>query len=132
MSVSAPRLLAPRIYFGVSAGFALLFVGAAVWGWDYYRLASLDRPHHPGHAVFRSSGRVGLVLGVAGTALILLNLTYVARKWLLRFRWLGSRRAWMAFHITTGLVGPALIVLHSAFLPRSTLGTTAFAGMGVV
>lgn len=120
---------APRIFLllgGVVAASFALFAGA---GLPYYRLSVEARPFHPDHAVLRSSGTLGLSFGIAGTILMVLNLSYWIRKQVPSAAWLGSFRSWMAFHIFTGLAGPALITLHTAFQPQSALGTLAFAAM---
>ncbi len=117
---------------------ALLVLGAAVIaacaflagsGWSYYLLPIHERPFHPEHSVLRPSGTWGLTFGLVGTLFMILNLGYLVRKRLVSVGWLGSLRSWMGFHLFTGLVGPALIVLHTAFQPSSALGTLAFAAM---
>lgn len=113
----------------LSAG-ALAGVGVA--GWDYYVLPVAERPLHPRHDLLRSSGLVGLSCGLAGTALILLNLSYLVRKRLAHIPWLGTLRSWMNFHVWSGLTGSGFIVLHCSFLPRSSLGILALAGLGIV
>jgi hypothetical protein len=76
--------------------------------------------------------RVGLTAGLAGTGAFLLNLTYLLRKRVARTQWLGSLRAWMGFHVATGLLGATLILLHAAYLPKSALGVLASAALAVV
>lgn len=115
---------------GVAAAVAFAFFAGA--GWPYYRLAAEARPFHPDHSALRPSGSWGLTLGMAGTALMLANLGYLVRKRWVGARFPGSLRSWMSFHVLTGLVGPACIVLHSAFLPRSPLGALAFFAMMIV
>ena len=125
--------------------FALLSVASCavvlkiVWpGRDYYLLAAAERPMHAYHDMLRSSGAGGLSFGLAGTILIFLNLTYLIRGRFFHADWLGSMRSWMSFHVFTGLVGPLLILFHSAFMLRSPLASIAFlalmivAGTGVV
>lgn len=61
------------------------------------------------------SDPLGHTLGIVGMTLMLMTETlYTFRK---RFRWFqaGRLRAWLSFHIFTGLVGPALVLTHSAF-----------------
>ncbi len=110
---------------------ALLF-GVLAWGWSYYELPLEARPTHPKHEALRSSGTIGLTLAIAGTALMLLNLSYLLRKAFLWLQRMGSLRSWMAFHVLTGLAGPAMVLLHTGFLPTSALGTMSFASMLVV
>lgn len=118
------------VAMGLLSGGALAGVGLG--GWDYYALSAEARPLHPRHDLLRSSGLVGLFCGLAGTALILLNLSYLVRKRLAHVSWLGTLRSWMHFHVWSGLTGAGFIVLHCSFLPRSSLGILALAGLGIV
>ncbi|MFQ5575567.1 MAG: hypothetical protein ACE5G8_01120 [Anaerolineae bacterium] len=62
-----------------------------------------------------SGGLFGHALGVAGFALMLLTETlYSLRKRARRATW-GSMAGWLRFHIFTGLVGPYMVVLHTAW-----------------
>ena len=45
---------------------------------------------------------------------------------------MGSLRAWMSFHVFTGIVGSLLVLLHSAFLARSPMGTIASVSLWIV
>ncbi|HZN57188.1 MAG TPA: hypothetical protein VFD71_03855 [Planctomycetota bacterium] len=101
-------------------------------GWQYYRLPPMTRPLHHLHAVFRPSGTLGLSLGVAGLAAMLSSLTYVVRKAAVTRRRVGPLQIWMGFHILTGMLGPAIAVVHAAFLPTSAFGLMAIASMIVV
>ncbi len=101
-------------------------------GWDYYRLAGAERPTHLRHALLRSSGTVGLACGVGAAILFVSNLTYLLRKRFLFAHKLGSLRAWMSFHVLTGLSAAGLVVVHSALLVKSTLGLLAVTGLGIV
>lgn len=122
-----------RLSISLAAG--LIAVGLAtavtVWGQGYYRLPPAERPFHPYHELLRPSGRAGLAFGAFATVLFVLNLGYLVRKRLINIRWLGSLRTWMSFHVVTGIVGGALIVLHAAFVPSSALGILALAALAV-
>ena len=62
-----------------------------------------------------ASGLLGHSLGIVGFGLMLLTETlYSLRKRAMR-RPRGSMRAWLQFHIVTGIVGSYLVVLHSAW-----------------
>jgi hypothetical protein len=121
--------------FSISLTVGLLAVGltvaVAVWGQEYYRLAPTERPFHPDHDVLRPSGQAGLTFGMIATALFVLNLGYLVRKRLIHIRWLGSLRTWMSFHAVTGIVGGALIFLHTAFAPSSALGILALVALAI-
>jgi hypothetical protein len=59
----------------------------------------------------------GHFIGIVGMALMLSTETiYTIRKRARLLSWLGPLRLWLSFHIFTGIVGPFLVLLHSAFL----------------
>jgi hypothetical protein len=61
------------------------------------------------------SDPIGHVMGIVGMTMMLMTETlYTFRK---RLRWFqaGRLRAWLSFHIFTGIVGPTLVLMHSAF-----------------
>ena len=112
---------------GLSAGAAM--VAILLWGWDYYSSSRIQRPFHPYHEFLRPSGFMGLWLGVVAAGLFVLNLVYLIRKRFVHFRYAGSLRAWMDFHVVTGMVGGALVAFHAAFAPYSALGILALAAL---
>jgi hypothetical protein len=58
---------------------------------------------------------LGHALGIVGLAMMLMTETlYSLRKRAMR-RPRGTMRSWLQFHIFTGIVGPYLVVLHSAW-----------------
>ncbi|GMV39097.1 MAG: hypothetical protein AMXMBFR64_08130 [Myxococcales bacterium] len=117
---------------------ALLLVGAgtaavlAERGWDYYGMNAWERAERPDLATLGSSGAAGLAYGIAGTALILVNLTYLLRRHVPFMRQAGSLRTWMELHVLTGLLGPLLVLFHSAFELRTELATGALSALGVL
>lgn len=129
-----PRVVWTRVAFVA----AWLFGGALgvllFLGWPYYRLAIAERPFHFLHDLLRPSGILGLSLGIAGTATIVASLAYLVRKFLVsRMRsGAGAMPGWLRFHITTGLLGPALVIFHTGFRPTSALGTVALVTLGIV
>ena len=63
-------------------------------------------------------------MGIIGTLLMVLTETlYSARK---RLRWIkwGRVRTWLSFHIFTGIVGPAMVLMHTGFEFRGLAGLT--------
>jgi len=95
------------------------------YSWKYYNLPPEARLDSPLHRQLRSSGSVGHLL-------ILLNLLYLVRRRLVNVSWLGSMRAWMDWHVFTGLLGPAFIVLHSAFTLRTWPAIASSAALAIV
>jgi len=107
---------------------ALVWVQAGA----YYLTDTWDRVDHPLHGLWRSSGTVGHGLGIAGAALILVNLSFLLRRHWARLRGLGRLRTWLDAHVVTGLFGPLLVVFHTALDLRSTVAVTAFVSLGVL
>jgi thioredoxin reductase len=110
----------------------VLAVLALVWALvhsDYYTLPFVERPHHPDHARLAPSGTIGLFGGIAAAALVLANLSYLARR-SLRLAWIpGSLQAWMTSHVVTGILAILLALVHSAMAPRQTVGGHALWAM---
>jgi hypothetical protein len=70
----------------------------------------------------RASGVVGHWIGVVGFALMLTTETlYSIRKQVTSAAW-GSMAAWLRFHVFTGLVGPYMVLLHTAMRFRGLAG----------
>lgn len=62
----------------------------------------------------RASGLVGHGIGIVGFILMLMTATlYSIRKLADTARW-GSMQTWLRFHMITGLVGPYMVLLHTA------------------
>jgi len=61
-----------------------------------------------------ASGWVGHGIGIAGSILMLMTATlYSLRKLRADASW-GSTASWLRFHMVTGLVGPYMVLLHTA------------------
>ena len=61
-----------------------------------------------------ASSLIGHGIGIAGFVLMLMTATlYSLRKLRADARW-GSTAAWLKFHMVTGLVGPYMVLLHTA------------------
>lgn len=79
----------------------------------YEALTIPDGGHPFGHA-----------LGILGAVLMIMAETlYSARKRLRFFRF-GQMRHWLSFHIFTGIVGPALVLMHTGLEFRGLAGFT--------
>jgi len=101
-------------------------VACFVWAWDYYLAPQSRRPFDAAFNLLRPSGRAGLIWGLIGAALILFNLTYLLRRHLIGWHWLGSLRLWLSFHMMTGLIAAVAVILHSTLTASSPLATLAF------
>ncbi|HLF81325.1 MAG TPA: hypothetical protein VI410_06105 [Anaerolineales bacterium] len=79
-----------------------------------------------------ASGFLGHSLGVLGFLLMLATETlYSLRKRAIRRPW-GRMRDWLRFHIFTGIVGPYLVLLHSAWEFRGLAGVVTLLTVIVV
>ena len=69
-----------------------------------------------------ASGWVGHGIGIIGFILMLMTGTlYSIRKLQTEARW-GSMAAWLRFHMVTGLVGPYMVLLHTAMRFKGLAG----------
>ena len=103
----------------------LLGAGAGgLWahGRGFYSLSVAERVDHPAFRLLSPGELVGHGYGIVGTALILTNLLYLVRRKFPRLP-VGSLRAWLNLHTTTGLFGGILVLFHSAFQLRTPIAT---------
>ena len=111
---SAERAHRIRVWI---AGMAALFfcVAMGVYGFDYYRLPRELRPFSDKHELLRPSGRIGVNLGILGTALFLIIFLYAFRKLIPALGRFGTAKHWMDFHIICGVSAPIIIAYHASF-----------------
>ena len=85
-------------------------------GYEYYNTPLEERFYHPHHAWFKPSGAFGHGLGIIGTFMILFGVSiYIARK---RYNFLVKYlrlKYLLEFHIFLCVLGPILILFHTAF-----------------
>lgn len=72
---------------------------------------------------------LGYGLGIAGGLMLLTLLLYPLRKNLKSMRGLGAVPKWFRMHMVFGILGPALIVLHSNFRLSAINSTVAMCAM---
>lgn len=117
---------------GLTLGF-LSFLAAfpLTRGMDFYRRTLDARFDHPDYRVLSPGGMIGHGYGILGTALILTNLLYLARR---RLAWLpiGSLARWLDLHVVTGLSGSILVLFHSAFQLRTPIAMATSASLSIV
>jgi hypothetical protein len=92
------------------------------YGFDYYKLSSVDRPFSPKHHMLRPSGPIGLYLGFAGVMLFAGIFLYPIRK---HWAWLstkGSTRHWLDIHVLMGLTAPFIVAFHSTLKFKGIAG----------
>lgn len=105
-----------RFTLFVVYGLSLLAIAALAWrGSSYYLTPLAERPRHPDFWSWKPGGSVGHLLGIVGSALMLLMLLYTVRKRVPGLRRAGALHLWLDFHIYCGVIGPLLVVLHSSF-----------------
>jgi hypothetical protein len=96
-----------------------LAVGAlAAW-------VSVWQPYKPG-------SNLGYYLGLVGSCMMLSLLIYPLRKRWSRLYNAGTLRAWFVVHIVFGILGPILVLFHTAFHLRSINASVAFWSMVAV
>lgn len=85
-------------------------------GYSYYTTPLEERFYHPHHNWFKPSGIYGQGLGILGTAMIFVGVTlYIARK---RYNFMAKYirlKYLLEFHIFLCILGPILILFHTAF-----------------
>ena len=80
----------------------------------------------------RASGFVGHIMGVVGFILMLMTeILYSLRKRSRSARW-GRMSSWLSFHIFTGIVGPYLVMLHTAWTFKGLAGIVTLMTLIVV
>lgn len=132
---------ADRSFRRLIGALAMLSTLALLWllwrGADFYLTPEAERPLHPDYQRWRPAGDIGHGLGILGSLMLLLLLTYSLRKRWRPLRAAGSISRWLSVHIYLGVFGPLLVVLHSAFkvnglVSLSFWSMVAVAGSGVL
>jgi hypothetical protein len=124
--VQAPARADPYSTIGPATGttraitwvFTLATAGGLAYAWTQ-RLE--------GHVVPYTG--IGYGLGITGCLIMLALLLYPVRKYWRPMQRLGTVRAWFTTHMLLGILGPALVVVHSNFQLKSTNAAVA---MGVM
>ena len=106
-----------RIYIWIMAVIgiaAVMYIG--FYGWDYYTTPVTERNLHDRHQLLSPVGLIGHGFGFLGTLMMLIGVAIYS----LRKRWgvlqsVGQIKHVLEFHIFLCLLGPALIVYHTAF-----------------
>jgi len=78
---------------------------------------------NPLHRELKPSGSLGHCLGIAGSILMILCVVlYILRKKIEKLECLGSLSLWLEIHIFLGILGPILIIFHSALKIGGLIG----------
>ena len=108
----------------------LVYLLLALLVWGTWRISRLG--------LFTPGDDTGYWLGVTGSVMMLVLLSYPVRKHLRLAQGWGSIKGWFWLHIVLGVLGPLLILLHSNFQTASLNAAVALysmllvAGSGVV
>jgi hypothetical protein len=100
----------------------VILIGALIYAGWRLRRDDLINPEHG----------LGYALGVVGASMMLALLLYPLRKRLKVMRGWGRVAFWFRLHMLLGVLGPALVLLHSDFHIRSLNAAVAFYSMLIV
>lgn len=101
-------------FVGIIGVFVLFLAFLALWGGSYYATPLSGRAHHPLYPWLKPSGSVGRILGILGTAMMLLIFLYSARKRSTTLQKIGTQAQWLKVHIFLGIAGPVLVTFHTS------------------
>lgn len=101
-----------------TAAFLLSILAALGWAWLRRKENLLVPEDGPGY-----------LIGITGALMMLALLTYPMRKRFGFMRGWGPASTWFRWHMILGVLGPALIIVHSDFNLQSTNATVAFISM---
>jgi len=102
-------------------------------GYSYYLSSIEDRFFHPDHQSLKSSGVVGHTLGIIGSLMIMIGVgMYMVRKRIRRFSRVGILSRWLEFHIFLCVLGPILVLYHTAFLFGGLVAVSFWSMVAVV
>jgi hypothetical protein len=92
------------------------FISITYIGYSYYGLGMEDRFFHPDHIILKPSGIIGHGLGIIGSLLMIIGVSfYMARKRFRAFTRIGILKHWLEFHIFLCSLGPVLVLFHTSF-----------------
>lgn len=101
--------------------FLLVVCGAVAAGWVFRARLQIE-----------SESGVGYWLGIAGLSCVGILLIYPLRKRIPGLGFIGTVPAWFHFHMSLGLLAPALILFHAGFRTGSVNAAIALASMLIV
>jgi hypothetical protein len=107
-----------QIYIGILSIIVLITtIYLAYSGYAYYSLGIEDRFYHPDNQSLKSSGLLGHGFGIVGSIFIILGVAiYMLRKRIRKFSRMGLLKYWLEFHIFLCILGPVLVLYHTAFI----------------
>jgi hypothetical protein len=102
----------------------LVYLTLTLLVWGTWRISQLR--------LFEPGDDTSYWVGVCGAVMMLLLLSYPLRKYLRFARGWGRIKAWFWVHVTLGVAGPLLILLHANFHANSLNAAVALYSMLVV
>jgi hypothetical protein len=106
-----------RIYIGLLSIIVVIttfYLGYL--GYTYYSLSIEERFFHADNQALKPSGLLGHGFGIVGSLLIVLGVAmYMLRKRIRKFSRVGLLSHWLEFHIFLCVLGPILVLYHTAF-----------------
>ena len=105
-------------------GDTLVYLLLALLVWGTWRISLLG--------LFTPGDNTGYWLGVVGSVMMLVLLSYPLRKYMRFARNWGNIKGWFWLHIILGVFGPLLILLHSNFQTGSLNAAVALYSMLLV
>ncbi len=99
---------------------------------DFYLIRAAGGEMNDTLSSFKASGLFGHSLGVVAAVLMLVNLSYFARKEIKSLAGAGDLRTWMLVHQASGLTAAGLVVLHTALLLNNAFATALYIGLAAV
>ena len=109
----------------------MVWVLSDLGGWQYYTTPLRIRGYAPQHKVLRPTGSVAHALGGIGLLMLTMPVLYSVRKKWKRLANLGSMKNWLEVHIFCGVVGPALVTVHTS-LKFNGIVSVAYWSMAIV
>ncbi len=101
-------------------------------GLDYYMTATSWRWSSRLHPIFGATAPLGLIWGIIAGVLFVTNLFYLVRCHVRALQTTGSLSSWLNWHVVSGLLGGALVLIHSAYEIRSLITETCVWSLVVV
>jgi hypothetical protein len=124
--------LARRLVWAFAVFGVLGLVALAVLGGHYYLLPRAARGTSKLHRLLKPSGLIGHGIGIAATAVMMLNFFYAVRKRMKRFQSFGVLKDWLNLHMLVGAITPLFIAFHAAFQANNTVAATTAGALAVV
>lgn len=109
---------------------ALLFLFYA--GREYYLASDTMRRDNDALRIFSASGAMGHRLGIWAAVLMLINVSYFARKELRTLSRLGNIQTWMFFHQLSGLIVATMVLLHTGLILNNAFALALYISLGIV